>query len=357
LETGWAYGGGGISPDQIPIPSWQLLPGVINSSNEGSTQYRNGPDVSANADFTFYVCADQAGCTANEYGGTSFASPMWAGYMALANQQAAAGGESAVGFINPAIYAIGESSGYDTDFHDITSGYNGFSAVIGYDLESGWGSPNGANLINALTSPGFILSASALTVQQGYTGTSTISSTAWGGFNAALALTATGQPAGVTVSFSPASIAAPGSGSSTMTVAVVSTAALGTYPVTISCTGGGTTQTATISLAVSGPATHLAVSAPAMAYFGVPLTFQVTAEDPSNNASTGYSGTVHFTSSDSQAVLPANTTLTNDTGTFQATLYSGGMQTITATDTVDSTITGTSANCLHYDDRQCDRCR
>ena len=81
--------GGGISPDRIAIPSWQQLSGVINSSNKGSTTYRNGPDVSANANFTFYVCADQTTCTANEYGGTSFAAPMWAGYIALVNQQLA----------------------------------------------------------------------------------------------------------------------------------------------------------------------------------------------------------------------------------------------------------------------------
>ncbi len=344
-EVGWVDGGGGISPDQLPIPSWQQIPGVINSGNDGSTQYRNGPDVSANADFTFYVCADQAGCTANVYGGTSFAAPMWAGYVALANQQAVAQGTPAVGFLNPIIYPIGVSSSYDEDFHDITSGNNGFLAVAGYDLDSGWGSPNGTNLINALTSPTLVISLpTTVTVQRGYTGTPTISSTIWGGFNAAVALTAIGQPAGVTVSFSPASIAAPGSGSSTMNIAVASTTALGTYPITISGTGGGITQTSAISLVVSGPATHFAVSAPASAYFGVPLTFQVTAEDPSNNTSTGYSGTVHFTSSDPQAVLPGNITLTNGTGTFSATLYTGGLQTIAATDTVTSTIAGTSAN-------------
>ena len=80
-------------PAQFAIPSWQQISGVINSSNKGSTTYRNGPDVAANANFTFYVCADQTTCTANEYGGTSFAAPMWAGYLALANQQAAANGE------------------------------------------------------------------------------------------------------------------------------------------------------------------------------------------------------------------------------------------------------------------------
>ena len=150
-ETAWVDSGGGISPDRIAIPAWQKLAGVINSSNKGSTTYRNGPDVSANANFTFYVCADQTTCTANEYGGTSFATPMWAGYIALVNQQLVADGYSTIGFINPYLYSFGVSSSYGTDFHDITSGKSGsYSAVKGYDLVTGWGSPNGQGLINAL---------------------------------------------------------------------------------------------------------------------------------------------------------------------------------------------------------------
>jgi subtilase family serine protease len=150
-ETAWSSSGGGISPDNIAIPSWQLLPGVINSSNKGSTSLRNGPDVSANANYTFYVCADQEKCTANYWGGTSFAAPMWAGYVALANQQLVKDGYSTLGFINPYLYSFGVSSSYDTDFHDITSGKSGkYSAVKGYDLVTGWGSPNGQGLINAL---------------------------------------------------------------------------------------------------------------------------------------------------------------------------------------------------------------
>jgi len=150
-ETGWTDSGGGISPDNIPIPSWQRIPGVINSSNGGSSVYRNGPDVSANANFTFYVCADQTTCTANELGGTSFAAPMWAGYFALVNQQLAANNLPAVGFPNPTIYAQNVTSSYATDFHDITSGTSGsFSAVVGYDLVTGWGTPSGNGLINAL---------------------------------------------------------------------------------------------------------------------------------------------------------------------------------------------------------------
>ncbi len=145
--------GGGISPDKIAIPSWQKQAGVINSSNKGSTTYRNGPDVSANANFTFYVCADQTTCTANEYGGTSFAAPMWAGYVALANQQLVANGYATLGFIEPYLYSFGVGSNYHTDFHDITSGTSGsYSAVAGYDLVTGWGSPNGQGLINALVS-------------------------------------------------------------------------------------------------------------------------------------------------------------------------------------------------------------
>ena len=150
-ETAWTDSGGGISPDKIAIPSWQSQAGVINSSNKGSTSYRNGPDVSANANFTFYVCADQTTCTANEYGGTSFAAPMWAGYLALVNQQLAANGYSTLGFINPYLYSFGVGSSYHTDFHDITSGKSGsYSAVSGYDLVTGWGSPNGQSLVNAL---------------------------------------------------------------------------------------------------------------------------------------------------------------------------------------------------------------
>jgi kumamolisin len=143
-ETAWVDSGGGISPDKIAIPSWQKA--AINSSNKGSTTYRNGPDVSANANFTFYVCADQTTCTANEYGGTSFAAPMWAGFIALVNQQRVANGKGTIGFINPDIYSENANASlYSADFHDITSGKSGsYSAVAGYDLVTGWGSPKAA---------------------------------------------------------------------------------------------------------------------------------------------------------------------------------------------------------------------
>ena len=259
-ETAWADSGGGISPDGIAIPAWQQLSGVINSSNKGSTTLRNGPDVSANANFTFYTCADQTACLANEYGGTSFAAPMWAAYIALANEQLANNGEATLGFIDPLIYPIGVGSSYATNFHDITSGTSGsYTAVTGYDLVTGWGSPNGVNLINALaptaTSPTYSLSASSVSIVQGSSGSSTITSTALDGFDSAVALSVSGLPTGVTGTFSPASIAAPGSGTSTLSLTVPAGTTTGSYTITVSGTGGGDTQTTTFTLSVTAPVT------------------------------------------------------------------------------------------------------
>jgi len=258
-ETAWADSGGGISPHNYAIPSWQTA--AAAGCGSCSKTYRNGPDVSANANFTFYVCADQTTCTANSYGGTSFAAPMWAGYLALVNQQAAINGATkGIGFINPSLYTIGMGSSYGSDFHDITSGSNGFSATTGYDLVTGWGSPNGSGLIAALggpvvVTPAFTLSASPATVSvvSGNSGNSTITTTVSGGFTSAVALTATGQPTGVTVTFSPTSIASPGAGTSTATLAVASTTAAGTYTITVTGSGSGLTHTATISLTVTKP--------------------------------------------------------------------------------------------------------
>jgi subtilase family serine protease len=250
-ESAWVDGGGGISPDHYAIPSWQTT--AASSCSSCSKTYRNGPDVSANANFTFYVCADQTTCTANEYGGTSFAAPMWAGYLALVNQQSVANGNKTLGFINPSLYSIGESSSYDSDFHDVTTGSNGFSATTGYDLATGWGSPNGSGLLNALagssSTPSFTLSSSpsSLTIAQGKSGTSTITVTDSGGFSGSVTLAASGLPSGVTAAFS----TNPTTSTSTLTLTASSTAATGTASITITGVSGSITQTTVISLTVS----------------------------------------------------------------------------------------------------------
>jgi subtilase family serine protease len=148
-ETGWHGSAGMINKDGIAIPAYQQLPGVIDSANGGSTTLRNIPDVAAEANVNQYSCFD--GYCSGGNGGTSYASPMWAGFMAMVNQESLAKGGALIGFLNPAIYRIGVGTNYDKDFHDAVSGTNGkFSAVTGYDLVTGWGSFIGPKLLNAL---------------------------------------------------------------------------------------------------------------------------------------------------------------------------------------------------------------
>ena len=129
---------------------------------------------------------------------------------------------------------------------------------------------------------------------------------------------------------------------------------IGTLAVTLKTAGTQTvTATDTVSsiTGTSGNVTispaavsHFSVAAPGAETAGTSFSFTVTALDPFNNTATGYTGTLGFTSSDGQASLPGNMTLTNGTGTFSATLKTAGNQTITATDTVTAAITGTSSN-------------
>ena len=148
-ETGWNGSAGMPSKNKVPIPSYQKLAGVITPLNRGSKTLRNIPDVAAEANTNQYSCYD-GGCSGGN-GGTSYAAPQWAGLTAIANQRLIASAGKTLGFLNPAIYDIGVGASYHKDFHDVTSGSNGsYSAVTGYDLVTGWGSPDGPNLIDAL---------------------------------------------------------------------------------------------------------------------------------------------------------------------------------------------------------------
>jgi subtilase family serine protease len=154
-ESVWNRGagtgtGGGIS-DFYPIPYWQT--NVITATNQGSTSFRNSPDVALVSSNILVVIGGITGKT----GGTSAAAPLWAGVTALINQQASQHGLPPVGFLNPAFYAIGMGPNYQSCFHDVTVGNNfsssspsEFSAEPGYDLCTGWGTPAGQSLIDAL---------------------------------------------------------------------------------------------------------------------------------------------------------------------------------------------------------------
>jgi subtilase family serine protease len=159
-ETVWnnqtGAGGGGIS-QYFSEPSYQKanLPSSVQTQLNG---YRGMPDISWNADpFTsilvyvsFFSVSSQNGFYF--IGGTSEGSPQWAGMTADADQWA---GHS-LGFLNPELYMIGNSSKYAQSFHDITVGTNSFAGVPGYDatpgwdLATGWGTPKAVSLFKQI---------------------------------------------------------------------------------------------------------------------------------------------------------------------------------------------------------------
>jgi hypothetical protein len=118
---------------------------------------------------------------------------------------------------------------------------------------------------------------------------------------------------------------------------------VGTQTITATDTASSSITGTSVGISVSGAATHFSLSDPAIVEAGTAFTFTVTALNASNNVAVNYLGTVHFTSSDGQAVLPSDSTLANGTGAFQATMKTMGSQTITATDTVMTSITGKSS--------------
>jgi len=139
IETAWSKSSGGIMPS-VPILPEQLF---IAGQNGASFTNRNVPDVSAQANGIeiFYQGIPQ------NWWGTSEATPIWAGYMALLNELAAKAGGPSVGYANPALYSVASSSSYDQNFHDVVSGCAPDSAGdtncagTGYDLVTGLGTP------------------------------------------------------------------------------------------------------------------------------------------------------------------------------------------------------------------------
>ncbi|MGH9634660.1 MAG: hypothetical protein ACRD72_07490 [Candidatus Angelobacter sp.] len=173
--------------------------------------------------------------------------------------------------------------------------------------------PNGIELhpvLDVIFNPGtqtpdFALTASPTTISvaQGGTKTTTVSTTVSGGFNSAVSLSATGLPAGVTAAFSPASIAAPGSGSSTLTFTAGSTAATGTSTVTINASGGGVSHSTTVSLTVSATAT------PDFSVGASPTSLSVAAgSSGTSTISTSVSGGFNSAVSLSASGLPSGVT-------------------------------------------------
>ncbi len=190
-------------------------------------------------------------------------------------------------------------------------------------------------------------SPAAVSVTQGSTGTSVISTTISGGFNSAVSLSASGLPAGVTASFSPASIAAPGSGSSTVTFTASSTATVGTVSVTVTATGGTVTHTTTVALTVSAPAT------PNFTMSAAPASVSVAQASTATSAiTTAVSGGFNSAVSLSASGLPAGVTASFSPASIAAPGSGTSTLTFTAsatatTGTVNVTVTGTGGTVTH----------
>ncbi len=326
-ETAWIGSGSGWCDNTVSgspcsgnnlglIPNYQTS--AINASNQGSPTFRDIVDVSAEANTDNFFCS--SGTCQGGIGGTSLAAPRWAGFLALANEQAAANGDT-IGFLNPTVYAIGQGPNY---LHDITTGYSedagdpvtckvgtlgclngsqpgeptgvqGFNAVTGYDLPTGWGTPNGPGTIAALaptssTNPFFTLSSSPATLDLTPGGpplTATISLSAANGFTGTVNLTnppaIIGAPAGVTATVSPTSIT--GSETATLTVSTTSATPGGSFMVAVSgaSTAGVQAQPALVTLAL--PDFSLTVT-PSTAYPNLPNTIYVNQSSTAASAVT-----------------------------------------------------------------------
>ncbi|MEM1322956.1 MAG: S53 family peptidase [Bacteroidota bacterium] len=141
--------GGGVSNLYAP-PSYQTTAKInIRSANKGARKGRVLPDVSAVAAFSSYDIrvGDQEG----PGGGTSAATPLWAAMIALLNQKL----KTRLGFFNPLLYKTARSQ---QGFNDITVGnnqpsanYPGYTAKVGFDACTGWGSPKFKALVQGLT--------------------------------------------------------------------------------------------------------------------------------------------------------------------------------------------------------------
>ncbi len=159
-ETVWnwapgqkAASGGGVSSSQ-ELPNWQASVGATLGGLSATA--RNVPDVALTADriIAYFNNGSPGGLA-----GTSAAAPLWAGVIALVNQQSMAAGGAPIGFLNPLIYPIGGGSNYLQAFRDVKVGNNTiqtnavrvYSAGPGYDLCTGWGTPKAQSFIDLLS--------------------------------------------------------------------------------------------------------------------------------------------------------------------------------------------------------------
>lgn len=243
-EIAWSSGGGAESA-VFSEPSWQVGTGVPQNG------YRNTSDLAMDADPNTGYSVYEAGSW-SVYGGTSFVAPQLAGLWA---DGVADNGGTRLGQANQAEYGVANSANYANDFYDVTSGSNGaFSAGVGWDHPTGWGTPVATNLIANIVTPssggGGVAAPTASNGSVTTTENTAVSGT----------LSATG-PSGAALTF--AIVAQPANGSVTLTNS--STGAFtytpasgfsGTDSFTFNASdSGGTSNTATETVTVKAAST------------------------------------------------------------------------------------------------------
>ena len=326
-EQAWNWGGGtgssgGVST-QYAIPDWQQ--GTSMAANGGSTTMRNTPDVAFTAD-NIDVRAMNADYSV---GGTSCAAPLWAALTALINEDAAQNGLGPVGFVNPAVYALGSSSSYSATFHDTTTGNNTsstspdeFYAVPGYDLCTGMGTPNGQALISALALGADDLQVSfASLIATGSPGGSmnpgSVSFTLVNGGSSPLNWSASTSQAWLSLSATGGTLSA--SGSTTVKASLNTNAealASGTYAGSISFTDLGTAYTQTRPAGITLMPSPVIVSGTQAAVLsGSSFTYQILATN--SPATYGAAG------------LPAGLTVSATSGLITGTVSTPGTSDVT----------------------------
>ena len=157
-EVGWSDSGGGTSI-YFGRPAWQSGAGVPAGA------YRVVPDVACSADPNKGAVVFLNGAS-TILGGTSWSTPMWAGFCALLNQARVQCGQPSLGVLGPGLYPLLGTSSYATDIRDITSGNNGYAAGSNYDLVTGLGTPLLAGLLATIIQPKAVPVAQTITPGQ-----------------------------------------------------------------------------------------------------------------------------------------------------------------------------------------------
>jgi subtilase family serine protease len=339
-----------------------------------------------------YTAANYANVLDLAAGGTSFSSPIMAGVQALINQATGSSqGNPNVRFYELAAQeygpagsttcnsSLGTGTAANCVFYDVTQGdidvnctgttaaqgcYDAsgtgskavdgvlstststrqpaFGAQTGWDYATGIGSVNVSNLIANWNGVATSTVVSSGTNPSNLDGSVTFTATLTPAFGTAVAGTVTWSAN----TGCPVSTVVNGQATCTTSALVLGSQSVGaTF---VGSTSGSYFipyfgSTGSVTQQVNDPATHFLVTAPANARSGYSFPVTLTALDVNNLVQPAYTGTVHFTSSDSAAVLPADATLTNGIGTFSMTLSTAATQTVTATDTTNGTLNG-SAN-------------